>query len=61
MFRTNVGDKNISDTSSYLDLFPLYGKDAKNQETVRAFNRGLLKPDTFAEERLLNQHVGVCI
>ncbi|MCJ1402641.1 hypothetical protein MMC11_005861 [Xylographa trunciseda] len=61
VFRTNVGDKNISDTSSYLDLSPLYGKDAKSQETVRAFHRGLLKPDTFAEERLLNQPVGVCI
>lgn len=61
VFRTNVGDKNISDTSSYLDLSPLYGKDAKTLETVRLFSRGLLKPDTFAEERLLNQPVGVCI
>jgi hypothetical protein len=61
IFRTNVADKNISDTSSYLDLSPLYGKDAAGQETVRQFSRGLLKPDTFAEERLLNQPVGVCI
>ena len=61
IFRTNIGDKNISDTSSYLDLSPLYGKDAHDQKTVRAFRRGLLKPDSFAEERLLNQPVGVCI
>ena len=61
VFRTNVGDKNISDTSSYLDLSPLYGKDAETLKTVRQFSRGLLKPDTFAEERLLNQPVGVCI
>lgn len=61
VFRTNVGDKNISDTSSYLDLSPLYGKDAESQNTVRLFSRGFLKPDTFAEERLLNQPVGVCI
>jgi len=56
-----VGDKNISDISSYLDLSPLYGKDAENQKTIRSFRRGLLKPDSFAEERLLNQLVGVCI
>lgn len=56
-----MDDKNISDTSSYLDLSPLYGKDAESQKTVRSFCRGLLKPDSFAEERLVNQPVGVCI
>jgi hypothetical protein len=39
----------------------LYGKDAEAQKTVRKYERGLLKPDSFAEERLLNQPVGVCI
>lgn len=61
IFRTNVRDKNISDTSSYLDLSPLYGKDREAQETVRTMQDGLLKPDTFAEERLLAQPPGVCI
>ena len=35
IFRTNEGDKNISDSSSYLDLSPLYGY-------VRAFVSHLL-------------------
>lgn len=61
VFRTNEADKNISDTSSYLDLSPLYGKDAESQSTIRAFSKGLLKPDSFAEQRLSNQPVGVCI
>ncbi|ORY11777.1 heme peroxidase [Clohesyomyces aquaticus] len=49
IFRSNEGDRNISDTSSYLDLAPLTMTD------------GLLKPDTFAEYRLLNQPPGVSI
>lgn len=61
IFRTNATDKNISDTSSYLDLSPLYGKDRESQESVRAMEYGLLKPDSFAEDRLLNQPPGVCI
>lgn len=61
IFRTNRDDKNISDTSSYLDLSPLYGRDLATQRAVRTMKNGLLKPDTFAEERLLNQPPGVCI
>lgn len=61
IFRTNMTDKNISDTSSYLDLSPLYGRSREIQESVRAMSRGLLKPDSFAEERLLNQPSGVNI
>lgn len=61
VFRTNDDDKNISDTSSYLDLSPLYGKDADAQFAVRTHEDGLLKPDTFAEHRLLNQPPGVSI
>ena len=60
-FRTNQVDKNVSDTSSYLDLSPLYGRDRERQEAVRTMSDGLLKPDTFAEDRLLNQPPGVCI
>ena len=61
IFRTNRQDANISDTSSYLDLSPLYGRNQEIQNTVRTFKDGLLKPDTFAEERLLGQPPGVCV
>ena len=61
VFRTNYSDKNISDTSSYLDLSPLYGRDEKRQKAVRTMKDGLLKPDTFAEDRLLSQPPGVSI
>lgn len=63
IFRTNDRDKNISDTSSYLDLSPLYGFTDEMQRKVRddKYKLGLLKPDTFAEDRLLRQPPGVCI
>ena len=63
IFRTNDNDKNISDSSSYLDLSPLYGFTIETQRQVRddRFKLGLLKPDTFAEDRLLRQPPGVCI
>ncbi|KAL8813523.1 MAG: hypothetical protein Q9200_000197 [Gallowayella weberi] len=63
IFRTNESDKNISDSSSYLDLSPLYGYSMEMQRQVRddKFKLGLLKPDTFAEDRLLRQPPGVCI
>ncbi|KAL9120964.1 MAG: hypothetical protein Q9187_002483, partial [Circinaria calcarea] len=61
LFRTSHKDFRISDTSSYLDLSPLYGKDQKAQDTVRTFKDGKLKPDTFAEERLIGQPPGTCV
>ena len=63
IFRTNDSDKNISDSSSYLDLSPLYGYTDEMQRKVRddKYKLGLLKPDTFAEDRLLRQPPGVCI
>jgi hypothetical protein len=63
IFRTNWGDRNISDTSSYLDLAPLYGFNEDMQRKVRdtKYKLGLLKPDTFAEDRLLRQPPGVNI
>ncbi|KAK6343416.1 hypothetical protein TWF730_011005 [Orbilia blumenaviensis] len=60
IFRTNEKDKNISDTSSYLDLSPLYGYDKETNDKVRTRKLGLLHPDTFAENRLLRQPPGVC-
>jgi hypothetical protein len=61
IFRTNRLDPNISDTSSYLDLAPLYGSSLKDQLEIRTMERGLLKPDTFHEKRLLGQPPGVNI
>jgi hypothetical protein len=63
IFRTNDVDKNISDSSSYLDLSPLYGYTTEMQRKIRddKYKLGLLKPDTFAEDRLLRQPPGVSI
>lgn len=61
IFRTNQKDMNITDTSSYLDLTPLYGHTQEIQDKVRTHKDGLLWPDTFAEDRLLRQPPGVCI
>ncbi|KAF5026379.1 hypothetical protein F66182_1507 [Fusarium sp. NRRL 66182] len=59
IFRTNRTDMNKSDTSSYLDLAPLYGSSLKDQLEVRTMREGKLKPDTFHEKRLLGQPAGV--
>ncbi|KAF8878550.1 heme peroxidase [Infundibulicybe gibba] len=55
LFRTDFKDWNVNNTSSYLDLSPLYGYNQASQDQVRdkASGRGLLYPDTFSEERLL--------
>ncbi|OTA83095.1 hypothetical protein M434DRAFT_16794 [Hypoxylon sp. CO27-5] len=59
IFRTNRTDMNISDTSSYLDLAPLYGSSLGDQLEIRTMKEGKLKPDTFHEKRLLGQPAGV--
>ncbi|KAF9874998.1 linoleate diol synthase [Colletotrichum karsti] len=59
IFRTNRTDMNKSDTSSYLDLAPLYGSSFKDQLEIRTMKEGKLKPDTFHEKRLLGQPAGV--
>ncbi|KAI5806988.1 heme peroxidase [Geopyxis carbonaria] len=61
LFRTNRVDPNISDTSSYLDLSPLYGINQEQQNTVRTFKDGKLKPDAFAEKRILAFPPGVAV
>jgi linoleate 8R-lipoxygenase/9,12-octadecadienoate 8-hydroperoxide 8R-isomerase len=60
-FRTNHADFNQSDTSSYLDLAPLYGSVEEEQKLVRTFKDGKLKPDCFSEKRLLGFPPGVCV
>jgi hypothetical protein len=60
LFHTDERDGTKVKNSSYLDLGPLYGHNQDQQNKVRAFTDGLLKPDTFAEKRLLTQPPGVC-
>lgn len=52
-------DFNNSLTSSYLDLAPLYGSNQDEQDLVRTFKDGLLKPDCFSEKRILGFPPGV--
>jgi linoleate 8R-lipoxygenase / 9,12-octadecadienoate 8-hydroperoxide 8R-isomerase len=42
----------MSLTTSYLDLSPLYGSNQNEQNKVRTFQDGQLKPDCFSEDRL---------
>ncbi|KAK6539104.1 hypothetical protein TWF694_010642 [Orbilia ellipsospora] len=61
LFRTNHADYSISDTSSYLDLAPLYGSNEDEQREMRTFKDGKIKPDSFSEKRLLGFPPGVCV
>jgi linoleate 10R-lipoxygenase len=43
-----------NETSSYVDLSPLYGNDQASQDRIRRKEgRGMLYNDVFAEDRLL--------
>jgi hypothetical protein len=53
LFQTNHRDFNISQTSSYLDLSPLYGDNQDDQDQIRTFKDGKIKPDCFSEQRML--------
>jgi cytochrome P450 len=59
LFKTNHQDFRISDTSSYLDLSPLYGSDGAEQKRMRTFKDGKIHPDSFSETRLLSFPPGV--
>jgi linoleate 10R-lipoxygenase len=62
VFRTSHYDVNINETSSYVDLSPLYGHNQAAQDKVRVRDgRGLLYPDVFAEDRLLLLPPAVCV
>lgn len=61
MFSTNSKDGNQNDSSSYLDLSPLYGSTKEALDSVRTFQDGMLKADTFADRRLAGNPPGVCI
>ncbi|KAJ8521263.1 hypothetical protein ONZ45_g2030 [Pleurotus djamor] len=61
VFRTSHTNVNINETSSYVDLSPLYGHNQATQDLVRVRDgRGLLHPDVFAEDRLLLLPPAVC-
>ncbi|KAL2857902.1 heme peroxidase [Aspergillus pseudoustus] len=59
LFQTDPKDETRSLTSSYLDLSPLYGNNQEEQNTVRIFKDGKLKPDCFATRRVLGFPPGV--
>lgn len=58
-FHTDDTDYSVVKTSSYLDLAPLYGSSQDEQDQIRTFKDGLLKPDTFSEKRILGFPPGV--
>ncbi|KAB8303656.1 hypothetical protein EYC80_005050 [Monilinia laxa] len=59
LFLTDHEDMTRSKTSSYLDLSPLYGCNQEEQNGVRTFEDGKLKPDCFASKRILGFPPGV--
>lgn len=52
IFQTDHRNPHLSKTSSYLDLSILYGDVQEEQNLIRTFQDGKLKPDTFSEKRL---------
>ncbi|KAF4126244.1 linoleate 10R-lipoxygenase [Geosmithia morbida] len=61
IFWTDMHDQNKNNTSSYLDLAPLYGNSQEAQNSIRTFKDGKLKVDTFADKRMIGNPPGVCI
>ncbi|KAH9056259.1 linoleate diol synthase [Lactarius vividus] len=62
VFRTSHENVNINETSSYVDLAPLYGNDKKRLDQIRVHDgRGLIHNDTFAEDRLMLLPPAVCV
>ncbi|KAK2591548.1 hypothetical protein QQS21_010768 [Conoideocrella luteorostrata] len=61
LFYTNAKDPNQNDSSSYLDLSPLYGNSKESRDSIRTFKDGKLKPDAFADKRLIGNPPGVCV
>ncbi|KAJ6007045.1 hypothetical protein N7522_005396 [Penicillium canescens] len=59
LFQTDPRDQTKSLCSSYLDLAPLYGNNQTEQNAVRTFKDGKLKPDCFSTKRILGFPPGV--
>jgi hypothetical protein len=61
IFNTNRVDPTINDSSSYLDLSPLYGSSQEQVDQVRRKDgTGRLWNDVFADHRLLLMPPSVC-
>ena len=58
-FHTSHTDFAVSETSSYLDLAPLYGSNGEQQMKMRTKKDGKLKPDCFSDSRILGFPPGV--
>lgn len=58
LFQTDHSDFNMSLTSSYLDLSTLYGDVQADQDMMRTFKDGMLKPDCYAEQRVAGMPPG---
>ncbi|KAL3493260.1 hypothetical protein BJX62DRAFT_223926 [Aspergillus germanicus] len=52
IFQTDPAHPEKNRTSSYLDLSILYGDNQAEQDQMRTFADGLIKPDSFSEPRL---------
>ncbi|KAK0202651.1 linoleate diol synthase [Desarmillaria ectypa] len=62
VFRTSHTDISINETSSYVDLAPLYGHNQAAQDKVRKRDGyGKLHKDVFAEDRLMLLPPAVCV
>ena len=62
VFQTSHTDVSINETSSYVDLAPLYGDVQEDQDKIRVRDgRGLLFPDVFAEDRLMLLPPACCV
>ncbi|KAI1389341.1 linoleate diol synthase [Hypoxylon trugodes] len=61
LFWTDQTDISKTKTSSFLDLSPLYGSNEEMQKTIRTFKDGMMKPDTYADKRLLGSPPGVSV
>ena len=59
LFRTDHWDNTKTKTSSYLDLSPLYGCEQSEQDKMRTFKDGKIKPDCFSSKRVLGFPPGV--
>jgi hypothetical protein len=59
IFWTDFRDITKTKSSSYLDLAPLYGSNQEMQNSIRTFKDGMLKPDSFADKRLIGMPPGV--
>jgi linoleate 8R-lipoxygenase/9,12-octadecadienoate 8-hydroperoxide 8R-isomerase len=59
IFHTDHADFTKSQTSSYLDLAPLYGSSQDEQNQMRTFKDGKLKADCFSDKRILGFPPGV--